>query len=118
MTEIVLRGKLPSLNEVIGAARRNPYQANKQKRDTEALIASQLPSTQIQERNVFTFEWHEPSKRRDPDNIASAVKFIFDAMQKQGVLANDGWGQVAEIHHKFIYDKENSHYVVINYHAL
>ena len=35
------------------------------------------------------FEWHERTKRRDPDNIASAKKFVLDALVKNGVLEDD-----------------------------
>lgn len=38
---------------------------------------------------IVCFEWHEKTKRRDADNIASAKKFILDALVKKGVLEND-----------------------------
>ena len=37
----------------------------------------------------LNFIWYEKTKRRDPDNVASAKKFILDALQKQGILPND-----------------------------
>lgn len=38
---------------------------------------------------VVHFEWHERTKKRDADNIASAKKFILDALVKNGVLVDD-----------------------------
>ena len=103
--DIFLPGDLPGLNRVIGANRANKHAGARLKHKTdEALIAelhalqcAKLPNTPL----LWTFIWQCSNKRRDPDNIASAAKFVFDALQKAGVLDNDGWGQVAEIHHYF-----------------
>jgi Holliday junction resolvase RusA-like endonuclease len=38
---------------------------------------------------VVRFEYHERTKKRDADNIASAKKFILDALVKNGILADD-----------------------------
>ena len=104
--DIFLPGDLPGLNRVIGANRADKHAGARLKHKTdEALIAelntlrcSKLPNTPL----LWTFIWQCGNKRRDPDNIASAAKFVFDALQKGGVLKNDGWGQIAEIHHYFM----------------
>lgn len=36
-----------------------------------------------------TFKWFEPHKRRDPDNIRAAAKFIMDAFVWAGIIKND-----------------------------
>ena len=38
---------------------------------------------------MVRFEWHERTKKRDADNIASAKKFILDALVKMKVLEDD-----------------------------
>jgi hypothetical protein len=43
----------------------------------------------------FFFTFYELGRQRNKDNIqALALKFFFDAMQKQRILANDGWKEV------------------------
>ena len=98
---ITVYGKLPSLNDVINASRTNKYAAAKLKREVEALLIPQLPNDKLTGCYDFTFTWTEPNRKRDPDNIASAVKFIFDALQTVGALDNDGWKQVQSISHRF-----------------
>ena len=53
------------------------------------------------------FNWIEPNKRRDKDNIASAKKFIIDALVKSGILENDGWKNVIGFSDRFSVDKNN-----------
>lgn len=38
---------------------------------------------------MVRFEWHERTKKRDADNIASAKKFILDALVKMKVIPDD-----------------------------
>ena len=47
------------------------------------------------------FEWHESSCRRDYDNVASAKKFVLDAMQKAGVIERDSQRYIAGFHDTF-----------------
>lgn len=60
---------------------------------------------------IVVFEWHEKTKRRDADNIASAKKFILDALVKQGVLIDDSRKYVKGFYDKIIDDKRD--YVVV-----
>lgn len=39
--------------------------------------------------------WREKNQRRDPDNIAASAKVVLDGLQLAGVLANDGWKEIA-----------------------
>ena len=88
--------KLPSLNDYINACRANRYMGAKLKAETEEVIACSILHAQQNgelRRPVFpisiAFAWHEKTKRRDADNIASAKKFILDAMQKTEIIPND-----------------------------
>lgn len=53
------------------------------------------------------FEWHERTKKRDADNIASAKKFILDALVKSGVLADDSRKYVKGFYDVIVDDKED-----------
>lgn len=52
------------------------------------------------------FAWYVPYKKKDPDNIAAAKKFILDGMQKARVIKNDGWNQIDAFSDSFHIDKE------------
>lgn len=101
MPKFTIVGKLPGLNEVISANRSHYHKGAKLKRAAQAIIAPQLPRRPIPGCNHYRFTWYAKDKRRDPDNIASAQKFILDAMVAGGIIENDGWKQVASITHRF-----------------
>lgn len=84
--------RLPGLNEVIAANRRNPHAGANLKRETDQAIlfciqrANLRPvSGPVAVQMVFT----ERNRRRDVDNVESAKKFILDALVKSGVLPGD-----------------------------
>ena len=54
------------------------------------------------------FTWTEPNRRRDCDNIASAKKFILDALVKMRVLENDTQKYVVGFYDIFEIGKEHS----------
>lgn len=60
---------------------------------------------------ILNIEWHEKTKRRDADNIASAKKFILDALVKNGVLENDSRKYVKGFNDLIIDDQED--YVIV-----
>jgi len=64
------------------------------------LIARQIPEEPLPRCHV-TFIWIESNKRRDPDNVAFAKKFILDAAQKAGLIENDGHKQIAGFTDRF-----------------
>lgn len=104
---IVINGRLPSLNEYIKAERTNRFIAAKVKKQTMEYIGWQINSAKaIQSPAIYTFHWYVKNARTDPDNIAFAVKFIFDALQEAGKLENDSFKNVLEIHHLFTVDKQ------------
>ena len=114
MKVLEINVRLPGLNEIVGAGRRNRYGAAKQKKEFTSLVATlargvKIPShgEQYSDRIYWLFVWREPNKRRDPDNVAAGAKFIFDGLQAAGAMENDGWKQVHAITHVFTNDKEN-----------
>ena len=112
--EFVIDSKLPSLNDFIKANRSNLYQGNKFKRNVETLIGLYIKKAMRNKKLhpkeyavIVYFEWHEKTKKRDADNIASAKKFILDALQKCGVLINDSRKYVVGFHDTIIDDKKD-----------
>lgn len=97
-----LPGQLPGLNEIIDAAKgyggRGAGYALLKRKWTEYVWAhakaARLPARPGPV--MLLFDWHEPNRRRDPDNVAAGGrKFILDGLVKAGVLAGDGWAHVA-----------------------
>lgn len=102
--EVFIPGRLPGLNEVIDANRRNRYKgATLKKRATETVCVALRGNFVPLDDGPYDFvlTWVEPNRKRDPDNIASAVKFVLDGMIMRGILTNDGWSQVRSITHRF-----------------
>lgn len=104
-----INGTLTSLNEYINANRRNRFKgASIKKRDTEIAqwcLKGSKPLKNAPQHLIFM--WYMPNKKKDPDNIAFAKKFILDAMVKEGILENDGWKQVSGFTDLFFVDPEN-----------
>ena len=92
----VVKAKLPSLNEYTAACRSNKYVGAKFKREVEEVIGLGIKQAisagklrRMEDPVIVHFAWHEKTKRRDADNIASAKKYILDAMQTFKVIPND-----------------------------
>lgn len=90
---IVINGTLPGLNEYTRANRTNPYAGAKMKREAEDVVRfhliQQARGKKITSPVRLYFTWYEPTRRRDPDNVASAKKYILDAFVRAGLLPND-----------------------------
>jgi Holliday junction resolvase RusA-like endonuclease len=109
MQELIIKGKLPSLNEYVRACRGNRYNANKNVKLCEQMIMYQLGQLKpIKEPIFIEFVWCEKNKRRDKDNVASAKKFILDAMQYAHKLPNDNNDYILGFADRFIYGADYS----------
>lgn len=92
----IVYDKLPSLNEYVNACRRNPFVGASFKKKVEKNISKYINIylergilKVIDEPIIVFFTWSESTRRRDCDNIASAKKYILDAMQTCNIIAND-----------------------------
>lgn len=95
-------GELPSLNEYIAANNRNRYLANKMKREATELVAWQVKNIpKITQPSEYHFHWYVKNKKKDPDNVAYACKFVFDGLQESGKLDNDSMAWIQAIHHTY-----------------
>ena len=110
--EFIIDRKLPSLNDYIFECRANVYRSAKMKKELEEqigvdIIEAMLNGTMCRFDSAvrISFVWHERTRKRDADNIASAKKFILDAMQKTGVIPNDSRKYVTGFTDEFVDDK-------------
>lgn len=104
--KVVIPGEMPGMNKIINASKSH-YQVYRRlkKENTELIIwnCKKLPNM----KSVYLdITWYCKNKRRDPDNIAAAVKFIFDGLVEGGVLENDGWQQNMGWSNTFKVDKD------------
>lgn len=112
--QFIVKAKLPSLNDYVAACRANKFQGAKFKEEVETIIGWAIRQAVCKgdlkptdKPIVLHFEWHERTTRRDADNIASAKKFILDALQKQNIIPNDNRKYVKGFHDTIIDDKSD-----------
>lgn len=115
----VIPGRLPGLNEIVAASKDHFGSYAKMKRSLTKTVAAQAVATagrtgKPRFRRVAVFvRWVEPNRRRDKDNIEAGIKFILDGLVEAGIIPNDGWRHVADIHHSFAVDRDNPRVEVI-----
>lgn len=102
------------MNEYQAACRSNKYQGAKLKRTyteiakTAAIDAAHKAKWQKPAGKVrVCCEWYEHNRRRDPDNIASGIKFVLDGLVAAGVISNDSQKYIFDmpVHH-LSYDRQ------------
>lgn len=116
MNQFTIPHRLPGLNDFIAelnkrSGRYNP--ANILKRDTQEMIrfyavqAMNAGTLRRVERPCEVFiTWQEENKRRDVDNVESAVKFILDALIGV-VIMGDSPRYVKQIYHTVTYGEHS-----------
>lgn len=105
---ILIPGELPALNEIINADRQNRFAGARLKRRAMDAVAPYLPKTPLTTPVTVDIHFCSKNARKDPDNIAAgATKIIFDAMQRAGILENDGQKQIAGLRYTFSVDAKN-----------
>ena len=114
---LVIKGRLPGLNEYTTACRTSPHKGNEMKRQAQDTvmwhIMSQLRGVRFTRPVFLLFTFYEPNRKRDLDNISSfARKAIQDALVKCGTLKNDGWGHVTGFLDSFDVDAKDPRIVV------
>ena len=106
MQIFTIEQRLPGLNEYIHAVNINRYKGNALKREAQDAIGLAIKRARLEPVTAYPvfvfFEWHEKTRRRDLDNIASAKKFILDALQEFGILEGDGQKQLVGFSDRFV----------------
>jgi hypothetical protein len=100
VTKFFIPGPLPGLNEIIAAAkgcggRGRAYSAMKATWTQTCALHALSSGLRRVDRVRLAFRWVERDRKRNPDNIAAAHKFILDGLVTAKILDNDGWSQVA-----------------------
>lgn len=91
---------LPTLNEMIRTARGNKYAAAAQKKKYTNLVADEIMVQTVRphfEAISLDLTWIETKKKRDPDNVFAAVKFLMDGIVAAGIIDDDDRDHVASI---------------------
>jgi Holliday junction resolvase RusA-like endonuclease len=107
--QLTILGRLEGLNNYTAANRTNPYKGSKMKKDAEDTIIwqirQQLRGVHITKPVILKYDFYEPNKKRDLDNISAfGHKVIQDSLVKTGVLKNDGWNEITGFLDKFYCD--------------
>lgn len=107
--KITIPTGLTTLNEYVNAERRNRYIGAKIKHQ-QTDICRQFVQSAMAKGVRFNwpctlhFTWHLKNKRKDPDNVAFAKKFILDGMQQAGFAENDNAKYITGFVDDFAYD--------------
>lgn len=108
-------GALCDLNTYINKERMNKFAAASiKKKMTEKCIkaARNLPLNYF-DKIYLTFTWVCKDKKKDPDNIAFAKKFILDGLVRAKVIANDGWNNIIGFKDEFFCEPKEEERVII-----
>ena len=91
---ITIPGRLPCMNDLISADRRNRYAGAKLKKDTQKmlipLMQAQAKGKKFEGKVLIKAKFFEVNRRRDEDNVISGLKFILDALQEAEIIKGDG----------------------------
>lgn len=107
---VTILGRFNGLNEFINANRTNPHKGNKMKQDAQETILYQLRN-QLHHLHItkpvrLKYEFWEPNKKRDLDNISGFFHKVFqDSLVKSGILVDDGWDEIKGYTDEFYCDK-------------
>lgn len=86
---------IPTFNESIDLAKTHKMKYSRRKEEVVENICYFIQRIPTLDRIYLKLTWMEPNRRYDPDNIASGIKYILDALQAADIIKNDGWKQVA-----------------------
>ena len=109
---MIINGKFPSLNQFIDANRTGKghwNKGNKMKQDSQheisAHILVQLKKVHIDRPVHISYDFYEPNKKRDLDNISGYFHKVFqDALVECGVIHNDSWHYITGFSDRFHVD--------------
>lgn len=113
--KIIIDGRFPSMNEFIAANRIGKgrfNKGNKMKQDSQNqlsyYITSQLKKVHIDKRVYIKYQFYEPNKKRDLDNVSGYFHKVFqDALVQCKVLHNDSWYYITGFSDEFYVDSKN-----------
>lgn len=100
------------MNDYIDACRRNYHAGAKLKKEMEFIVTAGARKALRKWRAagpvVMRYDWYEPNKRRDKDNVSGfGRKIIQDALVSAQFLKNDGWNDIEWFFDVFHIDKKD-----------
>ena len=116
--KLIIEGTLPNLNDYLKAERQTfrkgrsfTTKGNELKKDTQERIIwqirQQLKGVHITKPIILKYDFYEPNKKRDLDNISAfAHKTVQDSLVLAGVIENDGWKNITGYVDQFYCDRE------------
>ena len=110
MQKLIVKGDLPSLNQVIAASKKHwSHYAKEKKRWTNTVYAEALSQKlkPVSGPVWIRCEHYLKNRRVDPDNKAIGLKYVLDGLQVAGVLPEDNMDWIIGFIHTFEIDKDN-----------
>lgn len=104
-----IHGKLPSLNDYISAMNSHRHVGNSLKRKTQDVIGWHARGANLKRMDGpvdIECVWFEQTRRRDPDNVTAATKFILDALVECRIIPDDSQRTIRFITHRVMHDKD------------
>ena len=110
-----IEGKFVELNKYITSLNSSRYRGNNVKQEMTNLVYWQaVGKPKFKTPAVFKFVWFVKDRRKDPDGIAFAKKYVLDGLQKAGIITGDGFREVKGFIDEFIVsDKEGVEVVAV-----
>ncbi len=119
MQQFRIPGRLEGLNNLILADRTCRFKGAKLNKDGTKLCAWAIRAAKLKPVEHYPvtiwIRWTEPNSRRDPDNVASAKKFVLDGLQAAGIIQNDSMKQIASFVDTFRINAGDPHVTVMIY---
>lgn len=104
-----IKSRLIGLNEYVNISRRNRFASAKVKREQQDIVSVFVPrGTKMFHAPVkIIFNWFEPNRKRDIDNVSFAKKFILDCLVTMNVLIDDSQKYVVKLEDNVFVDRKN-----------
>ncbi len=114
----IIDQKLPSLNDYLNKCKHSIGQAKTFKQEQDNIIGWELKRQKLDKLKIKKpvkayIHYIEPKRDRDVDNVYSASKYIFDGLQKMGILENDNPKHLIDIKNSIEYDNTAKGKVII-----
>lgn len=106
-----IQGRLDGLNDYTRSCRTNAYKGADCKKKNQRICKYSTPlwlrKKKLNFPVIVEITWYEKNKRRDPDNVAFAKKFVLDSLVESGTFPGDGQRYVLGFIDHFRVDSKN-----------
>jgi|SRR6056297_2387254 len=107
--KLIVPGVMPGMNEIIDQNKIHWSNYHEIKKDYDDIVSfyAQQQGIKFFEKVKLNITYYMKNKKKDPDNLCAAKKFILDGLVKAGVLEDDNWDIVKEFNETWEVDREN-----------